>query len=185
MSEPRLTVVIGANDARKTTWARKHRATLQKASVTPTTRRSSAPLSKLVDERTERDRGEGNTFGFERAWSGRSRPDTVRTAKWFGDTTRAIFLATETAAINIRRVRKRVEEGGQHVEESEMRRCWTAAWANLLEAWEAFDTVRVLERSGDVRKTRREVTTFIPLVQWARALPETAPKGADRSSAKR
>ena len=147
--------------------------------------RSIAPLSKLVDERIERDPGEGNTFGFERAWSGRSRPDTVRTAKWFGDTTRVVFLATETAAINLRRVRKRVEEGGQHVEESEVRQRWTAAWANLLEAWEAFDTVRVLDRSGDVRKTRRQVTTFIPLAQWARALPETAAKAADRSSATR
>ena len=30
MSEPRLTVVIGANGAGKTTWARKHRETLPK-----------------------------------------------------------------------------------------------------------------------------------------------------------
>ena len=66
---------------------------------------------KLVDERIERDLSEGNTCGFESTYSGRSRPDIVRTAKRLGYTTRAVFLGTETAAINIRRVRKRVEEG--------------------------------------------------------------------------
>ena len=62
---------------------------------------------KLVDERIEHDLGEGNTFGFEGTCSGRSRPDIVRTAHRFGYTTRAIFLGTGTAEINVRRVRKR------------------------------------------------------------------------------
>ena len=66
---------------------------------------------KLVDDQVQRDLSEGNTFGFESTYSGRSRPDIVRTAKRLGYTTRAVFLGTETVAINIRRVRKRVEEG--------------------------------------------------------------------------
>ena len=200
MSRLRLTVVIGANGAGKTTWARKHRETLPKPFYNadsiaeglgdaddPALQRAAR---KLVDERIERDLGEGNTFGFESTYSGRSRPDIVRTAKRLGYTTRAIFLGTETAAINIRRVRKRVEEGGHHVEESEVRRRWTAAWANLLETWEAFDTVLVLDSSGAepieiARKTRHEVTSVIALPRWARALPETAPQVADRPSAER
>ena len=35
---------------------------------------------KLVDQHIERDLGEGNTFGFESTYSGRSRPDIVRAA---------------------------------------------------------------------------------------------------------
>ena len=115
MSELRLTVVIGANGAGKTTWARKHRETLPKPFYNADSiaeglgDANDAALQraarKLVDERIERDLGEGNTFGFESTYSGRSRPDIVRTAKRLGYTTRAIFLGTETAAINIRRVR--------------------------------------------------------------------------------
>ena len=188
MSEPRLTVVIGANGAGKTTWARKHRETLPKPFCNADSiaeglgDANDAALQraarKLVDDQVQRDLSEGNTFGFESTYSGRSRPDVVRTAKRLGYTTRA----TETVAINIRRVRKRVEEGGHHVDEAEVRRRWTAAWANLLETWEDFDTVQVLDSSGTepieiARKTRHEVTTVMPLPQWAQALPETAPKG--------
>ena len=94
MSEPRLTVVIGANGAGKTTWARKHRETLPKPFYNADSiaeglgDANDAALQraarKFVDDQIQRDLSEGNTFGFE---------------------------STETVAINIRRVRKRVEEG--------------------------------------------------------------------------
>lgn len=139
MSGPRPTLVIGANGAGKTTWARRHRDTLPKPFYNADSvaeglgDANDAALQraarKLVDERIERDLGTGNTFGFESTCSGRSRPDIVRTAKRLGYTTRAVFLGTETAAINIRRVHKRVAEGGHHVDESDVRRRWTAAWA--------------------------------------------------------
>ena len=87
MNEPRLTVVIGANGAGKTTWARRHREALPKpfynadsiaeglgdandAALQRTAR-------KLVDERIERDLDEGNTFGFEITYSGRSRRNAI------------------------------------------------------------------------------------------------------------
>lgn len=200
MSEPRLTVVIGANGAGKTTWARKHRETLPKPFYNADSiaeglgdandEALQRTARKLVDEQIERDLGEGNTFGFESTYSGRSRPNIVRTAKRLGYTTRAVFLGTETAAINIHRVRKRVEEGGHHVDETEVRRRWTAAWANLLETWEAFDTVRVLDSSGTgpieiAHKTKHEITTVRPLPQWAQGLLETVPRTAERPSIER
>ena len=200
MREPRLTVVIGANGAGKTTWTRKHREMLPKPFYNADSiaeglgDANDAVLQraarKLVDERIERDLGEGNTFGFESTYSGRSRPDIVRTAKRLGYTTRAVFLGTETAAINIRRVRKRVEEGGHHVDESEVRRRWTAAWANLLETWEAFDTVQVLDSSGTepieiAHKSKHAITTVLSLPQWARALPETVSQTADKPGTER
>ena len=84
MSEPRLTVVIGANGAGKTTWARKHRETLPKPFYNADSiaeglgDANDAALQraarKLVDECIERDLSEGTTFGFESTYSGRSRP---------------------------------------------------------------------------------------------------------------
>ena len=68
------------------------------------------------------------TLGFESTESGRSRPDIVHAAKRAGYTTNPIFLGTETAAINISRLRK----GGHPVDDSELRRWWTTAWRNLI-----------------------------------------------------
>ena len=200
MSEPRLTVVIGANGAGKTTWARKHRETLPKPFYNADSiaeglgdandEALQRTARKLVDEQIDRDLGEGNTFGFESTYSGRSRPDIVRTAKRLGYTTRAVFLGTETSAINIHRVRKRVEEGGHHVDETEVRRRWTAAWANLLDTWEAFDTIRVLDSSGTepieiAHKTKHEITMVRPLPQWAQGLLETVSRTAIKPSIER
>ena len=185
MSEPELTIVIGANGAGKTTWVRDKRSALPKPFYNADSiaeglgDANDATLQRearqLVDQCIRRDLEDRRTFGFESTYSGRSRPDIVRAAKQAGYTANAIFLGTETAAINVSRVRKRVREGGHHVEDSEVRRRWTAAWRNLIETWDEFDTVEVLDNSAEeavaiARKNGPEVTVFAR-PDWARDLP--------------
>ena len=132
MSEPELTVVIGANGAGETTWVREKRSALPKPFYNADSiaeglgDANDATLQRearqLVDQCIRRDLEKRRTFGFESTYSGRSRPDIVRAAKQAGYTTNVIFLGTEAAAINISRVRQRVREGGHHVDDSEVRR---------------------------------------------------------------
>ena len=186
MSAPELTVVIGANGAGKTTWCREQRDSLPKPfynadSIAEGLGDANDPnlqrdARQLVDQRIRHDLNTGTTFGFESTYSGRSRPDIVRNAKRAGYITNAIFLGTRNADINIARVRKRVSEGGHHVDDSEVRRRWTAAWANLLETWGDFDTVRVLDTSGRTpvevaRKNGPRTTALAALPDWARDVP--------------
>ena len=188
MNEPELTVVIGANGAGKTTWVREKRSALPKPFYNADSiaeglgDANDATLQRearqLVDQRIRRDLEKRRTFGFESTYSGRSRPDIVRAAKRAGYTTNAIFLGTETTAINISRVRKRVREGGHHVDDSEVRRRWTAAWRNLIATWGEFDTVEILDNSEErpvtiARKNGPELTVF-RRPHWARDLPQAA-----------
>ena len=185
MRVPELTVVIGANGAGKTTWCREHRASLPKPFYNADSiaeglgDANDAKLQRearqLVDQFIEHDLETGTSFGFESTYSGRSRPDIVRRAKRLGYTTNAIFLGTKDAEINIARVHKRVSEGGHHVAESEVRRRWRAAWANLIETWNELDTVRVLDSSGQTaveiaRKEGERVKSVPDLPEWAQRL---------------
>ena len=185
---PVLTVVIGANGAGKTTWVRAARDGLPKPfynadSIAEGLGDANDPAlqrdaRQLVDQRIRNDLEARRTFGFESTYSGRSRPDIVRTAKRLGYATNAVFLGTDNPNINISRVRKRVSEGGHHVDDAEVRRRWTAAWNNLIATWGSFDTVEVLDNSGPeavtiARKSGAQVTVFAR-TKWAQDLPRGA-----------
>ena len=122
MTRPKLTVVIGANGAGKTTWAREHRDTLPRPfynadSIAEGLGDANDPglqrtARELVDQQIERDLADQRSFGFESTYSGRSRPDIVKRAKALGYATGAVFIGTRHHAINIKRVQRRVREGG-------------------------------------------------------------------------
>ena len=187
MTKPQLIVVIGANGAGKTTWARRHRTTLPKPFYNAdwiaeglgdaNDRTMQEAARHIVDEQIEADLSQARTFGFESTYSGHSRPNIVRRAKNAGYTTGAIFIGTEDARINISRVAKRVEEGGHDVAEHEVKRRWSAALANLLDTWDAFDTIRVLDSSGTepieiALKSGPGARTISTFPQWAQAIAE-------------
>ena len=89
MSEPRLTVVIGANGAGKTTWARKYRETLPKPFYNADSiaeglgdANDAAPqraARKLVDECIERDLSEGKSDSRAPTPDGRDPPSPTPT----------------------------------------------------------------------------------------------------------
>ena len=191
MTRPKLTVVIGANGAGKTTWAREHRDTLPRPfynadSIAEGLGDANDPAlqrtaRELVDQQIESDLADQSSFGFESTYSGRSRPEIVKRAKALGYATGAVFLGTRHHAINITRVQRRVREGGHHIEASEVKRRWKAAWTNLLGTWDAFDTISVLDNSSThpteiARKTGANLIVRTTLPQWAQDMPTQTPQ---------
>ena len=188
MRHPSLVVVIGANGAGKTTWARRHRHRLPSNfynadSIAEGLGDANRPEQQmrarnLVDTETaERLR---ESFGFESTWSGQSRPAIVRRAHGQGYETQAIFLGTNDVGINIARVRRRVLEGGHDVPEKEITRRWARALENLLATWEELDLIDVLDSSTETvrviaqkqgRQTRLTVSEIPP---WATPIARRA-----------
>ena len=103
---------------------------------------------RIVDQAIEEDLVQQRSFGFESTYSGRCRPNIVIRAKQHGYTTRAVFIGTDHHDINIARVGKRVEEGGHDIPRDEIIRRWSASWANLIDTWDHFDRVTVMDNSG-------------------------------------
>ena len=193
MIRPVLAVVIGANGAGKTTWARANRDLLPSpfynadsiaeglgdANSVDLQLRARALVDREIAERLANH----DDFGFESTWSGASRPAIVHDAYNRGYQTRAVFLGTNAPAINIERVRRRVLEGGHDIPESEIRRRWTQAFANLIATWDVIDTVDVLDSSRDPvqliaeKRDGRTSTLAHGLPAWAERLAKKNPEG--------
>ena len=113
---PELLVVIGANGAGKTTWARSNRERLPKPfcnadSITeglggPNNADLQAAARLIVDQAIDKDLHRRRSFGFESTYSGSSRPAFVRRAKALRYTTHAVFIGTNHYDINVSRVRR-------------------------------------------------------------------------------
>ena len=186
MTGAKLVVVIGANGAGKTTWARRHRRRLplhfyNADSIAEGLGDANSPESQararaLVDREIAERLRLRESFGFESTWSGASRPAIARDANARGYETHAIFLGTVAPAINIARVRTRVREGGHDVPTSEIVRRWTKAFENLLATWEVFDSIDVLDSTGETVRAvvaKRGATLQIAaggLPTWAEAI---------------
>lgn len=193
MNRPRLVVVVGANGAGKTTWARRHRNRLPEDfynadSIAEGLGDANSPGQQararaLVDREIAERLRHRESFGFESTYSGSSRPVIVRDASARGYETHAIFLGTSHPEINIVRVRRRVLEGGHDIPVSEIVRRWSAAWENLLRTWDVFDRIDVLDNTTDTtrivgRKSGNRVRISVAqLPDWARAIEDR--HGAD------
>ena len=107
--------------------------------------------------------------------AGSSRPEIVRRAKKPGYNVQAVFIGTEHHDINIDRVRNRVREGGHDIPTEEIVRRWTDAQTNLPRTWKCFDTISILDNSGEqpltVVKQLRGARQAVPAPPtWARNL---------------
>ncbi len=162
---PKLTIVIGANGAGKSTWCdkKKNRKRLPEDfynadSVAKglgdwNSPRKQQAARELVDRRIEAHLTTKTSFGFESTYSGRSRPDIVRRAKAAGYETEAIFVGTARPEINIERVAGRVRTNtGHNVPTAEIRRRWVAAQKNLKGTVDSLDRIELIDNSG--RSTR-------------------------------
>ena len=154
-----LSIVIGANGAGKSTWCRSNRRELpadfyDADSIAqglgsyddPALQREAR---KWVDRRIEGHLERGESFGFESTYSGASRPDIVRRARALGYDVNAVFVGTQSAAINIDRVALRVRHRtGHDVPAAEIVRRWTAVQDNLVKTAQLFANILLLDNSG-------------------------------------
>ena len=107
-----------------------------------------AKARRIVDAAIEQDLQELRTFGFERTYSGASRPAIAQRAKQLGYAIDAVFIGTNCHDINITRVKNRVLEGGHNIPTAEIVRRWSAAQENLLKTWTCFDMITIIDNSG-------------------------------------
>ena len=180
----RLTIVIGANGAGKSTWIRSNRRELpadfyDADSIAqglgsyddPALQRQAR---EWVDRRIEEHLERGESFGFESTYSGISRPDIVRCACTLGYYIDAVFVGTQSADINIDRVAFRVRHRiGHDVPATEIIRRWTAVQDNLAGTAPLITNILLLDNSGVrvraiAQVAGREVVRHAdPLPRWA------------------
>ena len=179
----RLIIVIGANDAGKSTWIRSNRRELpanfyDADSIAqglgsyddPALQRQAR---EWVDRRIEGHLECGESFGFESTYSGVSRPDIVRRARTLRYDIDAVFVGTQSADINIDRVAFRVRHRiGHGVPAAEINRRWTAVQDNLARTAPLISNILLLDNSGVRARTvaqvaKQEVVRHAdPLPQW-------------------
>ena len=186
---PKLTIVIGANGAGKSTWCQSHREELPEHFYnadsiaqglgdwnSPTKQRAAR---ELVDSKIKDHLEANEDFGFESTYSGRSRPGIVERAKALGYETKAVFIGTRRPEINIERVASRVAaQTGHDVPTAEVQRRWTAAQDNLVRTAHAIARIDVVDNSA--RKARnvirienaRETARKRPTPRWAQELAQ-------------
>ena len=184
---PKLTIVIGANGAGKSTWCEWYREELPTNFYNAdsiarglgdwNSARKQREARELVDHAIEDQLAVRGDFGFESTYSGRSRPSIVRRAKAFGYEVSAVFVGTRGPEINVDRVKARVaDRSGHDVPKIEIRRRWTAAQENLIATSDAIDSIQLIDNSGSrarrvttiTRNQQTEVATDAP--RWARDL---------------
>ena len=132
---------------------------------------------RIVNAAIRRHLEQGEDFGFESTYSGRSRPRIVQTAASNGYEVWAVFIGTNGAEINIERVRQRVRSGtGHDVPVPEITRRWSAAQKNLAETAASLGTIDVLDNSHGVTRHVASITKggirfpATPTPAWAWAL---------------
>ena len=166
---PKLTIVIGANGAGKSTWCDRNRKrrlpsdfynadSIAKGLGDWNSPRKQEAARELVDRSIEEHLRRKTDFGFESTYSGNSRPDIVRRAKSRGFEIEAMFIGTVTPSINVERVAGRVRaKTGHDVPLSEIRRRWTAAQENLTRTANALDKIELIDNSGKAMRSAMRI----------------------------
>ena len=156
---PRLTIVIGTNGAGKSTWCSKHENELPTAFYDADSianslgdwndRQNQIQAARRVNRALRSHLANGESFGFESTYSGRSRPRLVERAAREGYDVHAVFMGTRNPQINVARVRRRVKENTGHaVGADDIRRRWHNARDNLARTAHAFTRIDLYDNSG-------------------------------------
>lgn len=101
---------------------------------------------------------QGSTFTFETVMSSPDKIAFMQEAQGAGYRTYLYFVATDDAAINIERVRQRVQEGGHNVPEDKIRERYERSIALLDRACAAADRAYIFDNSGEAHELIAEVS---------------------------
>ena len=118
----------------------------------------------------------GDSFAYETVFSTPRRLEDLRTAGAHGFFVRFFFVSTEDPAINISRVRRRVEVGGHDVPEDKIVARYHRSMHNLLPALRVVDRGYVFDNSVDDRDPVLVLRTVNGAVQrtYGQRLPDWA-----------
>ena len=169
---PKLTVVIGANGAGKTTWCRRNPNRLPEHFYNADSiaqglggwnnPQKQSEARQLVDTKIQAHLDKNESFGFESTYSGKSRPAIVENAARRGYTVEAVFIGTTNPQINVERVKKRTTAGtGHDVPTEEITRRWQASQENLIKTARSIAKIEILDNSKTVKQVallRRKAT---------------------------
>ena len=166
---PKLTIVIGANGAGKSTWCDQHRArrlpadfynadSIAQGLGSWNSPRKQRTAREVVDHNIERHLAERSDFGFESTYSGSSRPDIVRRAKQAGSSSMIEAISSwdrfrpEIGRQFAWRWELRHTNGPRRAKK-EIHRRWKAAQDNLATTAEHIDLIELLDNSGETRRS--------------------------------
>lgn len=92
---------------------------------------------------------QGNSFSFETVLSTKSKLDFIRYAKFNGYYVHVIYVTTENPEINIKRVKKRVEQGGHDVPEDKILSRYEKSMELMFDVICESDAADIYDNSGD------------------------------------
>lgn len=101
-----------------------------------------------AERRREQAVTSGATFSFETVFSHPSKLDLIRQAKATGYVVRLLFVSTSSPLINLRRVKKRIAEGGHPVPLNKIVNRYYRAMSHLGPACQLVDEGMVFDNSG-------------------------------------
>ena len=157
---PKLTIVIGACCAGKSTWCERNRSKRLPAEFYNTkqvaralgdsnSRRNQQEAQRFVEHNIESSIRGKRDFGFVSTYSGVSRPGIARRAKAAGYETEAIFIGTSRPEINIERAARLAgDESKEDTGADEIRRQWATAQMNLAQTADSLDRIELVDSSG-------------------------------------
>lgn len=161
-ARPRLLIVMGANGAGKSTLygqdpfaGRLPESFFDLDEIAAEMGDSNDPALQrragvLVSSEIRSLLANGQSFGFETTYAGKTRPAIVRRARAAGFHVEGIFIGTETPEINIDRVEERFAAGGHYIKPEDIRRRWHRSRENVIETWDEFDRIRFFDTSTNI-----------------------------------
>ncbi|SFD32550.1 Zeta toxin [Paracidovorax konjaci] len=137
----------------------------------PTRWANSYVAAVLADAVRRQLLAQGSTFTFETVMSSSDKIDFMEEARASGYRTYLYFVATDDPAINVARVRLRVEQGGHDVPENKILERYQRSIALLNDACTAANRAYVFDNSGSEHQWIAEIQEGNELTVHASALP--------------
>ncbi|RMI17067.1 hypothetical protein EBE87_24075 [Pseudoroseomonas wenyumeiae] len=118
----------------------------------------------------------GQSMSLETTLAGRSVLSRLRLAREAGYRIQLRYIALESVALNIQRVRARAAAGGHFIPPEIIRRRYTSSLANLPEALRLTERATVVDNSGEIHRVVLEIAgnellhVADPIPRWLQPL---------------